>query len=185
MRSDIDEKQLIQRAIDGDQSAFRDLILIYQDYVYSICLSVLKVPMESEEAAQDTFFKVYKSIKTYNFTSKFSTWLYSIAYRTSIDYYRKRKRTEDIDSIDYSLTGTVNNTETIIEKQELISLITMVLEDLGQEERTLITLFYLEEQSVKEMIEITGLQESNIKVKLFRARKKLYTLLSDKYSAFL
>lgn len=185
MRSNKDEKQLVQRAIDGDQRAFRDLIIRYQDYVYSICLSVLKVPMESEEAAQDTFIKVHKAIKTYNSSSKFTTWLYSIAYRTSIDYYRKRKRTEDIDTIDYSLAGTVNNTERNIEKQELTSLIRMALGDLGQEERTLVTLFYLEEQSVKEIVEITGLQESNIKVKLFRARKKLYTLLSEKYSAFL
>lgn len=185
MESDQNEKHLIDKAQKGNQIAFRQLVHMYQDYVYSVCFSVLKTKHESEEAAQDTFIKLYKSIVKYNSTAKFSTWLYSIAYRTSIDHYRKRKNLIDIDEVDYALAGKEDGTEENIEQQDLSRVLKMAIQELPDEERKVISLFYLEELTVKEIQKILMLKESNIKVKLFRARKKLHTLLSQKYSAYL
>ncbi len=179
MKTNRKEDNIILQLKNGSSSAFRWLVNEYQDYVYSICLSILKNKMEAEEAAQDTFLKCYKSINKFNGKSKFSTWLYQIAYRTSIDFIRKRKHTQDIDDFDYAIAGTTNTVEENLEQKELQQQLANVINQLGSEERILITLFYLQEKSVKEVCAITNLNESNVKVKLYRARKKMYDIMSQ------
>jgi len=177
----ISDKQLIQTFIDGDQIAFRSLVLRYQDHMFSVCMSVLKNRDEAQEATQDTFLKVHRAIKSYNSESKFSSWLYKIAYRTSLDYLRKRKSTSDLDSINSGYLGFEDSKSNSLENQELSHLLLKAMDSMPEDESVLIRMFYLEEMSIKELEEITGMGKSNIKVKLFRARKKLSNILSNQY----
>ena len=62
--------------------------------MYSVCMSILKNPAEAQEATQDTFIKAHRALDNYNADSKFSSWLYKIAYRTSLDYLEKKKKYE-------------------------------------------------------------------------------------------
>jgi RNA polymerase sigma-70 factor (ECF subfamily) len=172
------DDQLIQAFIQGDNNAFRSLVIKYQDQMFSVCMSILKNRDEAQEAAQDTFMKMHRAIGDFKAGSKFSSWLYKIAYRTSLDYIRKRKKTTDLDSIngsairfDESKTGSLENTE-------LSDLLCRAMDNLPSDESALLRLFYLEELSIKELEEITGMSKSNVKVKLFRARKKMSDLLT-------
>ena len=84
--------QLIDAVIAGDQASYRSLVERYQNYIFTITYNVLKNREEAEEAAQDVFIKVYKTLRSFERKSKFSTWLYTIAFRTALDY-QKRKNT--------------------------------------------------------------------------------------------
>ncbi|MBT8232377.1 MAG: sigma-70 family RNA polymerase sigma factor [Saprospiraceae bacterium] len=176
------DNQLIQQVLDGHQKAFGELVKRYQNKMYSVCLSILKKPDEAQEATQDTFIKMHRSLDKYNAEAKFSSWLYKIAYRTSLDYLRKRKSTVDIEVVDYASSHQENGTEAAINNAELTSQLQKALTYLKPDEAGLVRMFYLKELSIKELEEVTGMSKSNIKVKLFRARKKLSEIISQHFS---
>jgi len=178
----ISDNQLIQQTAKGDEKAFAQLLDRYQDHIYSVCYSILKTKDEAQEAAQDSFIKVYKSADTFNQESKLSSWMYKIAYRTSLDYIRKRKTTQDIDTIAYSLADSDRNADDNLSRNELNERLMEAISELSEDEAVLIRLFYIEEMSIKDLMDICGLSLSNVKIKLFRARKKLYTIINEQYS---
>ena len=164
--------------LKGDRKTIYTFIESYGQFMYNVCYKILLNTSEAEEAAQDAIMKALKAIESYDIRSSFKAWCYTIAYRTAIDYKRKIKSTSDIStSIDIALPSKaddeVNSNET---KQNILSL----LSHLDEESRTIVSLFYLEEKNIRELMEITGLSESNIKIKLFRARKEL-SLHAHKY----
>lgn len=177
-----DDNLLIDLVVKGDQSAFHKLVLRYQNFVFSITQRVLSSREEAEEAAQDTFLKVYKTLGSFERKSKFSTWLYAIAYRTAIDTARKKKLPIDsIDSDDNYLQikdkGNLNP-DAALEHSDLQVTLQTVIQRLKPVDGTIITLFYLHEKSVKEIADITSLSISNIKTKLYRLRETLRSELS-------
>ena len=164
------EKEIIDQLRHGHHSALALVMSQYQDYVYSILKSML-YQHEAEEAAQDTFIKVYKHINQYNDHSKFSTWLYSIAYRTGLDYLKKRKAHQPIDEVHFGIgvRDEINN----FENDNMKHWIDSEIRKLDPSDATLIKLYYLNEYSIKEVSDITGLSVPNVKVKLFRTRNML------------
>ena len=176
------DDQLIIGILDGDDISFRRLVEKYQNYVYSICLSVLKNKTESDEAAQDTFLKVHRSLSNYTAGSKLSSWIYKIAYRTSLDYIRKRKLTVDLTIVDYTDHGLARKSDQSLYDKEVSEMILNAINTLAEDEAGLIRMFYLEEMNIKELMEISGLSKSNVKVKLYRARKKLSDIISSQYA---
>lgn len=175
------DKQLISDSLNGSQAALGKLIEKYQNQMYSVCLSILKKPDEAQEAAQDTFIKMHKSLATFNEGSKFSSWLYKIAYRTSLDYLRKRKQTVDIDAVGFSLESEGENQEGVMIQSELSQELLKAIKYLNPDEAGIIRMFYLEEMTIKELAKITGNSVSNVKVKLFRGRKKLAEIIKTKF----
>ena len=176
------DDQLIQLTANADEKAFAELMHRYQDHIYSVCYSILKTKSEAQEAAQDTFIKVFKSASSFNQGSKLSSWMYKIAYRTSLDYIRKRKSTHDIENVAYSLSDSDQNADVELGKSEMTENLKEAISLLDEDEAGLVTMFFLEELSIKELTEISGMSTSNVKVKLFRARKKLYTIIKEQYS---
>jgi RNA polymerase sigma-70 factor (ECF subfamily) len=162
---------LVLALCNGRESGVNDLLKNYGTFVYTIVNRILLNSTEAEEATQDIFMKVLKSINTFDKTSSFKAWLYSIAYRTAIDYTRKRKKgTITIEGLavqdDHCADDVVKESE---QKTQIFSL----LQHLDEESRNIVTLYYLEEKNIKEIKIVTGMSESNIKTKLFRARKEL------------
>lgn len=137
---------------------------------------MVKPEEDAEEVAQDSFLKAFKSIKQFKGNSKFSTWLYKIAYFTAINHLRKNKMlTAQVD-----MSSFENDDKTAIEHLNIEDqkyYISQALEYLKPVERNLITLFYLEEFSNRDIQKVTGLTQSNIKVSLMRSRKKLYGIM--------
>jgi len=179
MHQDTDQ-YYISETLKGDSRAYSFLVEKYQNFVYTIVIRMVKVKEEAEEVSQDTFIKAFQSLSSYRGESKFSTWLYSIAYRKALDRIRKNNKintTELIEEITESNFESIENALHYIQEQERNEIIKKCILQLKEQEAAIITFYYYEDLTVKEIAKITQLTEDNIKVKLHRSRKKLFSLL--------
>lgn len=171
-----EEHQWIAAASRGNKMAFRRLVEKYQQYVFTVALRMVCRRELAEEIAQDVFLKVYQTLDTFEGKSRFSTWLYTITYRTAIDELRKRSlpTSELKEKSGAALPDHLHEDGwTRTHRQDVSRQLQRAIEQLDTEDATIVTLYYLQEQSVKEIATITGLTETNIKTKLFRLRNKL------------
>ena len=164
---------LIDGLKSGDSAAINTFIDKYGQYIYAVVYNVCGTKQDTEEATQDVFIKVIRSIDKFDFSCNIKTWMYTIAKRTAIDYRRRVKHSSDIDTVFDMQSGDF--TDDLVQEQDDKRLIHQMLTSLKPQERELIELYYLKELSNAEISEITGLSVSNIKVKLFRARQQLST----------
>ena len=175
------DQNYIDKVLGGDTNAFSYLIEKYKNMAYTIAIKIVKNNEDAEEIAQDSFLKAYNKLDTFKGDSKFSTWLYTIVYRNAISKVRKKKIvTTDIDDHvinNYQSDHDFPQIEAIKNKEQEIY-VKKIIDKLPEKDALLITLFYLNESKIDEIEEITGLTKTNIKVKLHRARKKLYNELS-------
>lgn len=174
-----DDIYYIEKVKAGQTNYFSYIVEQYQDIVFSIALKVLKNREDAEEMAQESFIKAYKSLHSFKGNAKFSTWLYRITYNNCISEVRKRKiyftSTDDVEIKDETTELNLDG----IPEENRAKAVKKALEKLPEEAYTLILLYYFEEQSIEEISAVTKLSVSNTKVKLFRARKKLYSILSE------
>ncbi len=177
-----DDHYYIEQVANGNVAAFSYLVEKYRDMVYGLSLKMLRNTEDAEELAQDTFVKAFQSLSSYQGKSKFSTWLYRITYNGAITLMRKRKlelysldeqRLSDEDEL------TIGNRLAEIDQEELAESLKKAMEELPADDQVLITLFYYEDQRVEDIAHITGLSASNVKVKIHRARKKMYLYLKE------
>ena len=177
------DQHLINQIIGGDTNAFSVLVNRYKDLVFTLSLRVLKNREEAEEVAQDTFIKAYKSLSKFKGDSKFSTWIYKIAYNTSLDRIKKNKKHINdvaINEFTEHQVKTIDNALSKLEQTEQEQAIQDCIALLPGEDSFLLTLYYFEELSLDEISETVGLKPNNVKVKLFRSRKKLATILKQR-----
>lgn len=166
----------IEKVLNGDRSAFSFLINNYKDMVYTIVLKIVRSREDAEEIAQDVFLKAFQSLSTFRKESRFSTWIYRIAYNMAISKTRqKRVVVEAIDEniIENYSVDNIHENVFALDADEKRKLIDVVLDNLPEDECLLITLYYKEECTVNDVAEILNLTQSNVKVKLHRTRKKL------------
>jgi len=175
-----DDNHYIKRVINGEPAAFAPIVERYRDMAYNISLRVVRRPEDAEEVTQDAFIKAYRSLKGFKGESRFSTWLYRIVYNTSVSYLRKKGREVLYDSSDRHMLKYAELPEDNEMKDDdlLASALKMALDKLPAAEQTMITLYYFEESSIEEIAGIMDLSVSNVKVKLFRTRKKLYEMIN-------
>lgn len=177
----ISDQIYIDKVLQGDTNAFSYLIDKYKNMAYTIAIKIVKSTEDAEEVAQDSFLKAFQKLDTFKGESKFSTWLYTIVYRNAISMVRKKKiTTTEIDSfvLDNHTTDFDFPQLEAIKNGEQKKYLTEAINNLPEIDALLITLFYLNENTLEEIKEITNLTKTNIKVKIFRARKKLYKELS-------
>ena len=172
----------IQRTQAGDTACFACLLDKYSRPVYSLILKIVGNREDAEELAQDTFLKAYKHLGSFKGNCGFSTWLYRIAYNTAISFARKEKR--EFVSVEEGALDNVSEEETLTlfgqgSDEERLQRLEKALKLLPSDERALLLLFYWKEKTIEELAIITGLTESNAKVKLHRIRKKLGILLKN------
>lgn len=178
----INDDQIIKAIQQGDTKAYGQLVDRYKDLVYTLALRMLKHREEAEEVAQDTFIKVFKSIDKFKGDSKFSTWIYKVTYNTCLDNIKKNKKhLKDvaIDEYTFNKLDTIDNALDNIIKEEKSVLIKNCINKLPEDSSALLTLFYFEELSLDEISKIINVEANTVKVKLFRARKKLAVILEQ------
>lgn len=166
----------------GETAAFQLLVEKYQHLAYTVAYNIVHNNEEAEEIVQDVFVKVYRNIHQHNKESKFSSWLYKIVYNTSLTRLRKKKlATESLDDKDYDIEYGFEDVtawgDLLNEERKVF--IGKALESLKEEDNLILTLYYLAEKSMQEIGEITGWQRSAAKVRLHRARAKLYLSLDE------
>ncbi|MEP3208788.1 MAG: sigma-70 family RNA polymerase sigma factor [Maribacter sp.] len=178
-----EDQHYIDAIINGDTRAFSVLVERYKHMVFTLAAKVLKNHEEAEEVAQDVFIKAYTALASFKGESKFSTWLYKIAYYRSLDYLKKHKRTVNTGSIDsdteYHLTSMEDALDGL-EDKERKQTIKAAINELPHDDAVVITLHYFEELSLKEIADIMNIEPNTVKVRLFRSRKRLAVLLKNK-----
>ncbi|HID91731.1 TPA: RNA polymerase sigma factor [Candidatus Peregrinibacteria bacterium] len=172
------ESQIIEQVKQGNTEAFRIIVDRYRDAVYGLTLSMVANREEAEELAQDAFFKIFKSIKGFRSESKFSTWLYRITYNTCISHLRKSKH-KLVEVQEYHGVQDFNSGYNNLIIEDNNNTIKTILAKLKPDDRVIIQLFYLEENSIKEIAEITGFSNANVKVKLHRSKQKLKSMMKE------
>lgn len=177
------DQYYITKIVAGDSNAFAVLVDRYKDLVFTLALRMLKNREEAEEVAQDTFIKVFQSLVKFKGDSKFSTWIYRITYNGCLDRLKKYKQQYNVVPIDEYTERQIVDLSTVIdslEEEEQRQTIKECLHLLSSEDSFLLTLYYYEEQSLDEISKIMGLTANNVKVKLFRSRKKLAAILKER-----
>ena len=171
------DKYYIKKVLSGDGQSFAFLVEKHKKMAFNIALKITRNREDAEEVAQDAFIKVYNSLKDFRQKSKFSTWLYKIVYNTAISKIRKKSlETEDIGSeiTDKEIIVEANSVISSLKNEEQKKYLKIALDQLNEIDSLLLTLFYYNENSIEEISEITGISSGNVKIKLFRARKKMY-----------
>ena len=96
----LSDQHYINQIIQGNTNVFGVLVDRYKEMIFTLALKMIKNREEAEEISQDTFIKIYNSLNKFKGDSKFSTWIYKIAYNTCLDRLKKNKKEENTISID-------------------------------------------------------------------------------------
>lgn len=166
-------EKLVKRAKNGEKEAFEELIKVYQDTLYIIAKSRLKEEADVLDAVQETIISAYQSIDKLKKVSSFKSWLIKILInKCNYIYNGKKKETISIDSL--------NETKYLVEDKNLLNLeFADLLGELNCDEKTIIILYYDEKYKTKEIAKILEINESTVRSKLFRAKKKLEKTLKE------
>ena len=163
----------IERILRGDATAFRDLVNRHKDYAFTVAYKIAGTREDAEEIAQDAFIQAFNALSTFNQEAKFTTWFYRIVFNAALMFKRKNRiKTEDIET-SFSAQFTSIDADNDLKIKEQRVYIQQALNHLLPDDVTVITLFYLKEQSLEEIAQIVGSSAETIKVKLCRARKRL------------
>ncbi|MBK7390348.1 MAG: RNA polymerase sigma factor [Bacteroidetes bacterium] len=171
-------ERILQHA---DNAAFAHLINKHKTMAFNIALRITGNREDAEEVAQDAFIKVFHALPGFKGDSKFTTWLFRIVYNLAISKTRKKSLfSQSVDDDHFVESGdqtefSMNDNFSIKDRQKYVL---QAINTLPEDDQLLITLYYMDDQPVDEIAAITGLSSSNVKVKLFRARKKLQEQLT-------
>ena len=182
-----EELEYIRKVRNGDHAAYAFLVDRYKNMAYSISLRVLGNQEDAQDVAQEGFIKAYQQLHQFEGKAKFSTWLYTIVYRTALAKAKemKLKTFSMTDQFKESFTNELSAPQlAMMQTDDERRSVNRAINSLPSTEGLLVVLYYIDEKSIGEISQITGLSMANIKIKLFRARKKLERelryLLDDK-----
>ncbi|WP_425391146.1 RNA polymerase sigma factor [Ekhidna sp.] len=172
----MDEKQLVRQILSGSDSAIRLLIDKYERLVIHMITRVVSDDMDREELCQDVFMKVIDKLNTFHFDSKLSTWIATIAYRTAVNFAKKKRMDQvDLDQVSFK----VGEESQVTEEEDMKRFILKLVDQLPLNYKTVLTLFYLDGFSYPEIVEVTGMPEGTVKNYIHRARKKLKLIVEE------
>jgi RNA polymerase sigma factor (sigma-70 family) len=172
-----DDTGIISQVLGGDHNSFSILVERYKNFVFSIVLKYVKTREDAEEVSQDVFVKAYKALADFKGTSKFSTWLYTIATTTCITFLRKKRL--DVHSLDnervFEVADSVDSgmSANQVEQKSRVQMVHEAMKLLNPEDAQVIELFYKGEQTLEEIAQILHKEPNAVKVQLHRARTRL------------
>lgn len=190
--SSLEDDQYVQRAIGGDQDAFKMLMNKYQKPLYYHIVKMVKNHEQIEDIIQESFVKAFSNLGSYNTNYAFSTWLYRITTNHTIDYLRKKKlQTTSINEpvrakdgeMQFQIVGSAETDRKIIRKERK-KIVSEAIENLPEKYREVIQMRHLEEMSYQEISEELDLPLGTVKAHIFRAREMLYKALIDRKDKF-
>lgn len=178
-----DDHESVRACLKGDNRAFDDLVNRHKDRVFNLCYWFLGDYHEADDIAQDVFIKVFRSLGSFQFNAKFSTWLYRIAINTcknrvtSLAYRYKKwtDRLESVSNMDETVltAGVSNSPEAQLQRKESARHIHQTINKLSADKKAVVVLRDIEGLSYDEISNVTGLAVGTVKSKLARARASL------------
>ena len=172
------EHEYLAKLLNGDASAFKYFIKTYEDMAFTLAVSIVKDDFVAQEVVQDAFLKAFKAIKNFNRQAVFKTWFYRIVVNEA--FMRLKKLKKDIlyfceeyeaDIADDNLDDLTHNEQT--------ALVNEAFKLMPATEALVLRLFYIEEESIKQVCAITGYTEANVKVHLHRGRKRMAGIIQQ------
>lgn len=180
-RTEQDDAELVAASQAGDQDAFAQLVQRHQRRVFNLVFRMLQQYEEANEITQETFLAAWQGLSTFRGDSRFSTWLYRIAYNCCLKQLEQRKRDKALQlamqTEQVSAHEQINNE---LEAHDCQSLVREHLSMLPAKYRIVLVLRHLQDMTYEEMAEILTMPIGTIKTHLFRARN----LLKERLQAF-
>lgn len=176
------EESLIQQALEGDQKAYNELFESHKQAIFHIIVKIVRNNEEAKDLVQETFIKAFGSLKSYNPTYRFTTWLYKIAANSSIDFIRKRKiltysLDQPLDTRDGQVSIEVPDMSyhpgrDLSAKRQHVS-IEKAINSLPDKYRDVIVKRHKEDKSYEEIAKLLNVPVGTVKARIFRARELL------------
>ncbi len=175
------EHDIIIRCQQGDKQAFRWVVKMHQQMVFSLALKMLCDEEEAKDMVQDTFIRVWQSIRDYDLQRTFTTWLYTIASRLCMDRLKRKNRIVSVKEDEQVLKSyaTDNDSQRTLENSEWIAIVRLMADKLSDKQKLVFTLCQLEGLSSEEVQEITGLEARQVKSNLYVARQTIRKRLME------
>ena len=174
------ERTLLRRLRDRDERAFRELVETHRDRVFNITYRMLGDRAEAEDVAQEVFISVFKTIDSFREQAKFSTWLYRVTVnhcKNRIKYLARRhdRDRDELDETSHETNGAAGvprhvQPDRALEGAQLEVLLQEAIAHLDDDQRVVVVLRDVEDLSIEEICEITGLPDGTVKSRLHRAR---------------
>ncbi|HWP22884.1 MAG TPA: sigma-70 family RNA polymerase sigma factor [Candidatus Binatia bacterium] len=182
----LSDSDLVRKCQAGEMSAFQELVSRYHQKVFTVILGLLRNREDALEVAQETFFRAYRKIRSFQGGSSFYTWIYRIAVNLAIDAQRRQKRNpldfrESMDEALQAQNEVAQDPFGDVHDRELGESLIKAIKELTPEHRAVIVLRTIEGLSYKDIGEILGCSEGTVMSRLHYARKKL----KEKLSGFL
>lgn len=168
---------LIDDILNGESQAFNILINKYQHIIYGYLLKMCHSKEDAEDMTQEVFVKVYKNLYKFNRKCKLLTWIFKIAFNTCNSTYRKKKIQISFESDEillYVSCDIQDFPEYIFEKKEDMKEVAAILDKLDFDQKNALILKYIHDFSYKDIGHILGISEDAAKMKVYRAKKKIY-----------
>src|ERR1700761_8829619 len=181
------EFELIQRAQQGDASAFSTIVSTYRRRILGTISRLIGRPEDVEDVAQEVFMRLYFSLEQLRTPEVFEPWLYRLTVNACYDYLRKSKRRLESRMADLSeqqvmmadaVAGSRAQSDDA-EKRRVRDTVSGMLSSVSEEDRILLTMKEVEGLSLKELEQIYGVNENALKVRLFRARQRVLKNMKD------
>lgn len=175
------EESLLKRIAAGEKEFFGELVLKHQDFIFNAVNKYVRFEEEARDITQEVFVKAYENIEKFRGDSKFSSWLYRIAYNLSMNWSErvKGRETQLDDGFAETLAAPPDLTEELYERELILARITEILDEIPLKYKVVIKLHYFEDKSYQEIAGALGIPINTVKIQLLRAkehiRKKLDT----------
>lgn len=178
------EELLLQRAKDGDQAAFGELVTLYEKKVYALTLRMCKHPEDAAEASQEAFLAAWQGLKFFRGDASFSTWLYRLASNACVDLLRRESRHRTAagpslndEEVYLDVADSAPSPHAIAESNELKQQIEEGLRALSPEHREVLVLREIHQLSYDEIAQTLSLDSGTVKSRISRGRKQLRNFL--------
>jgi len=177
-----DDRELVRLAQTGNKEAFEELVRRHQHRVFAVAGGILRRREDVEDIAQQVFVKAYFSIKRFDQRAAFSTWLYKITVNECWDLLRKKKVRPLLYESDLSEEQVQqfsaaekfeSGAQDVSDKLEAQQRIEILLQGLDERDRMMLILKEVEGFAIEEIAEILDLNANTVKVRLFRARRRI------------
>jgi RNA polymerase sigma-70 factor (ECF subfamily) len=172
---------LIERARDGDEAAFNEIVRIYRKRIFGTIARLIGRPEDVEDVGQEVFVRLYFSLDQLRSPEVFEPWLYRLTVNSAYDYLRKQRRRpesrladlseQQVVLADAAESGRVRDEAE--RRTKIRETVQLLLAAVSEDDRILLTLKEVEGLSLKELEKIYGVNENALKVRLFRARQRV------------
>jgi RNA polymerase sigma-70 factor, ECF subfamily len=171
-------EELACRAQQGCIDSFEQLLRRFQTPVLHF-LRRRGFSADAEDLAQETFLRAYENLQRYNRRWAFSTWLFTIARRTSINQHRRQRPATDLKALEAATSATTAPLDVMVAEESRSRLWDRAARVLSEEQTTALWLHYVEDMPARAIAQVLGRSWASVKVMLFRARKRLLPLLGE------